>query len=150
MMILGYLKVLSCSRSLLFRYMDTSLFSLVFPLEIIMILDFCSLNVILFSFAQLDIFLISNLAWFSASRTVSALTAISKSSGRAIAFVRLPHSRLSSELYWIFQNAGPQQEPWDSLCSILSLCAVRAQNCCPSAKVTFSQVIYLFWTIKFF
>jgi hypothetical protein len=73
-------------------------------------LDFCSLNVILFSFAQLDIFLISMLAWFSALRSVSALTAISKSSAMAIAFVRLPYSRLSSQLYWIFQNAGPQQE----------------------------------------
>ena len=112
MMIPRYLMVLTCSRSLLFRYMNTSLFFLLFLLKIIMILDFCSLNVILFPFALLDIFLISMLAWFSASRTVYALTAISKSSANAIAFVRLPYSRLSSELYWIFQNAGPQQEPW--------------------------------------
>jgi len=107
-----------------------------------MTLDFCSLNVILFSFAQLDIFLISMLAWFSASRTVSALMAISKSSAKAIAFVRLPYSRLSSELYWIFQNAGRQQEPWGAFAHFFFyLYAVCAQNCCPSAKVTFSQVI---------
>ena len=88
-----------------------------------MTLDFCSLNVTLFSFAQLDIFLISILAWFSASRTVSAVTAISKSSAKATAFVRLPYSRLSSELYWIFQNHGPQQEPcgW-SLLTSFSIC----------------------------
>ena len=104
--------------------------SLVFPLEIIMILGFCSLNLILFPVAQLDIFLLCNLAWFPASRTVSALTAISKSSAKAIAFVRLPYSRLSSELYWIFQNAGPQQEPWESLCSLLFLFV-----CCPCSKL---------------
>jgi hypothetical protein len=84
--------------------MDTYFFSLLFLPEIIMTLDFCSLNVILFCFAQLDIFLISMLAWFS----VSALMAISESAAKAIAFVRLPYSRLSSELYFIFQNAGPQ------------------------------------------
>ena len=104
--------------------------SLVFPLEIIMILGFCSLNLILFPVAQLDIFLLCNLAWFPASRTVSALTAISKSSRRAIAFVRLPHSRLSSELYSIFQNAGPQQEPWECFCSVLSLIV-----CCSCSKL---------------
>jgi hypothetical protein len=49
-------------------------------------LDFCSLKVILLSFAQFDILLISMFAKFSASRTVSALTAISKSSAKAIAF----------------------------------------------------------------
>jgi len=142
-MIPRYLMVLTCSRSLLLRYMNTYLFSLLFLLEIIMTLDFCLLNVILFPFAQLDIFLISMLAWFSASRTVYALTAISKSSANAIAFVRLPYSRLSSELYWIFQNAGAQHEPWGEVFahSFFYLCAVRAQNCCPSAKVTFSQVI---------
>ena len=48
-------------------------------------LDFCSLKVILLSFAQFDILLISMFAKFSASRTVSALTAISKSSAKAIA-----------------------------------------------------------------
>jgi hypothetical protein len=64
--------------------MNTSLFSLFFLLEITMTLDFCSLNVILFPFAQLDISLISMLAWFLASRTVSAVTAISKSSANAI------------------------------------------------------------------
>ena len=130
MMIPRYLMVLTCSRSLLLRYMNTYLFSLLFLLEIIMTLDFCLLNVILFPFAHLDIFLISMLAWFLASRTVSVFTAISKSSAKAIAFVRLPYSRLSSELYWIFQNAGPQQEPWESLCSLLFLFV-----CCPCSKL---------------
>ena len=88
-------------------------------------LDFCSLNIILFPFAQLDIFLISMLAWFSASRRVYALKAISKSSAKAIAFVRLPYSRLSSELYWIFQNAGTQHEPWGRfLLNSFSICVL--------------------------
>jgi len=62
-------------------------------------LDFYSLKVLLLSFAQFDTLLISFFAKFSASRTVSGLTAISKSSATSIALVRFPKSRLSNELY---------------------------------------------------
>jgi hypothetical protein len=61
-------------------------------------LDFCSLKVILLSFAQFDILLISMFAKFSASRTVFALTVVSKSSAKAIALVHFPKSRLNNEL----------------------------------------------------
>jgi hypothetical protein len=96
-----------------------------------MTLDFCSLNVILFSFVQLDIFLISMLAWFSASRTVSALTAVSKSSAKAIAFVPLLYLRLSSELYWILENPGPQQEPCGHMyeCMYIYVCIMYVCMC---------------------
>jgi hypothetical protein len=58
--------------------MDTSLFYLLFFHVTIITLDFCSLKVILLSYAQFDILLISMFANFSASYAVSALTAISK------------------------------------------------------------------------
>jgi hypothetical protein len=57
----------------------------------IITLEFCSLKVILLFFAQFDILRISIFATFAASRTVSALTAISKSSAKAIALVRFPN-----------------------------------------------------------
>jgi hypothetical protein len=105
--------------------MDKSLFPLLFLFQIIITFDFCLLNVNLLPYAQLDIFLISMLAWFSAPRTVSALTTISKSSAKAIAFVRLPYSRLISELYWIFQNAGTEHEPWGQfLFTSFSICVL--------------------------
>jgi hypothetical protein len=66
--------------------MFISVFSLLLVTS--MTFDFCSLKVILFSFAQLDILPISMLAEFSASCTFSALTAISRSSANAMALVR--------------------------------------------------------------
>jgi hypothetical protein len=59
------------------------------------------------SSANFVILFTSIFAKFSASLTFSALTAISKSSAKAIALVRLPNSRLSNVLYWMFQNPGP-------------------------------------------
>ena len=91
--------LLTCSTGLLFKCMDTSLFSLLLFLVTTITLDFYSLKVLLLSFAQFDTFLISMFATFSASRTVSSLTAISKSSATAIALVRFPNSRLINELY---------------------------------------------------
>jgi hypothetical protein len=55
-----------------------------------MTFDFCSLNVILFSFAQFLSLPISMLAKFSASWTFFARTAINRSSANAMALVRFP------------------------------------------------------------
>jgi len=101
------LMLLTCSTGLLFKCMDTSLFSLLLFLVTTITLDFYSLKVLLLSFAQFDTFLISMFATFSASRTVSSLTAISKS----LVVIRFPNSRLSNELYWMFQKPGPQHDP---------------------------------------
>jgi hypothetical protein len=84
----------TCSKGLLFKYTETSMFSLLFLLVTTITSDFCSLKVILFYFAQFNILLISTFAKFSASHTVFALTALSKSS----ALVRFPKSKLSNEL----------------------------------------------------
>jgi len=51
--------------------------------------DFCSLKVILFSFAQFVILFISMFVKFSASWTFPALTAISRSSANVMALVRV-------------------------------------------------------------
>jgi len=51
------------------------------------------------------------LVMFSASRTLSAFTVINKSSAKPIALVCFLKFKLRSELYWIFQNPGPQQDP---------------------------------------
>ena len=85
----------TCSKCLFFKYIDTSL---PFFLVTTITLGFCSLKIILLSFAQFNILLISMFAKFSASLTVFALTAISRSSANAIALVRFPKSRLSNEL----------------------------------------------------
>ena len=94
-----YLMLLTCYRGLLFKYMDPSLFALLFFRVTTISSDFYSLKVLLFSFAQFDTLLISMFAKFSASRTVSGLTAISKLLATAIALVRFPNSRLINELY---------------------------------------------------
>ena len=99
MMIPRYLLLLKCFTGLLFKYMDTSLFSLLFSLVTTITLDFYSLKVLILSFAQFDTLLISMFAKFSSSRMVSDLNAISKSSATAIALVRFPNSRLINELY---------------------------------------------------
>ena len=80
--------LLTCSRGLVFRYILTLVLSLLFLLVTSITLDFCSLNVILFSFAQFVILRFSTLAKFSASWTFSALTAISRSSANAMALAR--------------------------------------------------------------
>ena len=85
-----YLMLLTCSRGLMFRYIFIAVLSLLFLLVTSMIFYFCSLKLILFSFAQFNILLISMLAKFSASWTFSALTAISRSSANAMALVRVP------------------------------------------------------------
>jgi len=59
--------LLTCSRGMVFRYILTSVLYLLFLLVTSMTFDFCSLNVILFSFAQFVILPISTLAKFSAS-----------------------------------------------------------------------------------
>ena len=79
---------LTCCRGLEFRYILTSVISLLFFLAASITLDFCSLKAILFSFAQFVILFISMLAKFAASRTFSALTAISKSSANVMTLVR--------------------------------------------------------------
>ena len=106
-----YLMLLTCSRGLLFKYTDTSVLSFLFLLVTTITFDVCTLNVILVSSAHFHILFISIFGNFSASRTFSTLTAISRSSAKAIALVRFPNSRLSNVLYWMFQNPGPQQDP---------------------------------------
>ena len=87
-MIPKYLMILNHGNGLEFRYILNLVFSLLFLLVASIILDFCSLKAILFSFAQFVISFIYMLAKFSASWTFSALTAISRSSANAIALVR--------------------------------------------------------------
>jgi hypothetical protein len=77
----------NCSGGLLFRYMETAVFSLLFLLVITITFDFCSLNVILLFSAHFVILVISIFAKFSASISVSAVTATRRSSAKAIALV---------------------------------------------------------------
>ena len=53
---------------------------------------------------------------FSASRVLSACAAINKSSAKAIALVCFLKFKIRSELYWVFQNPGPQQDPCGFVC----------------------------------
>ena len=85
--------------------------SLLYATCLQLLVFFCSLNVTLLLSAHFDIMFISIFAKFSASRTFSALTAINRLSAKAITLVRFPNSRLSSVLYWKFQNPGPQLDP---------------------------------------
>ena len=62
-----YLMFLTCCRGFQFRYILTLVISLLFLRVASMTSDFCSLKVILFSFAQFVILFISMLAKFSAS-----------------------------------------------------------------------------------
>jgi len=80
----------ACCSGLEFRYTLTSVISFLFILVASITLDFFSLKVILFSFAQFVILFISIFAKFSASLTFLALTAIIRSSANAMALVRFP------------------------------------------------------------
>ena len=85
---------------------------------------------------------ISMLAIFSASRIPSAFTAINKLSTKAIALVCFLNSKLRRELYWIFQNPGPQHDPRGSFTYFsFYLDGVRVYYCSSLAKVTFSAVV---------
>jgi hypothetical protein len=59
-------------------------------------------------FAQVNILLMLMLVIVCASRILYAFTSNNKSSANAIALVCFFNSKLR-ELYWIFQNLGPQQ-----------------------------------------
>jgi len=82
--------LLACCSGLEFSYTLTSVISFLFLLVASIILDFCLLKVILFSFAQFVILFISMFAKFSASWTFPARTAIIRSSANAMALVRFP------------------------------------------------------------
>ena len=78
--------------------------------------DFCSLNLILFSFAHSEILLISTLTMFSASLMDIAFIMITKASANAIVFVWLVYLRFKRELCCMFQNPGSQHDPfWQPL-----------------------------------
>ena len=76
-----------------------------------MTFDFSSLKHILLSLAHDATLDISMLVKFSASLLVSPFTPNIRSSANAIAFVLLLKFRFNMELYWIFQNPGPQHDP---------------------------------------
>ena len=106
-----YLILSTCSNRLLFKYISIAF--LPFRLLVISIVfDFWSMNCNLCSLAHYVILFISKLVKFSTSATVAAFTAISKSSANAIALVLFAKFRFNSELYWMFQYPGPQQDPW--------------------------------------
>jgi len=97
-----------------------------FLLDINIALDFSSLKPTLFSFDHAVILLISTFEKFSVSLIVSPLVISSRSSANATTFVVLVYYRFSKELYWMFQNPGPQHDPCGhplvtSLCSLMLL-----------------------------
>ena len=73
--------------------------------------DFCSLNLILFSFVHSENLLTSTLAMFSASLIDYAFIIITKSSANVIVFIWLVYLRFKRELYCMFQNPVPHHEP---------------------------------------
>ena len=64
----------------------------------------------IFSFDNVEIFLISTLEMISAFLMDSAYIIVTKSFANATVFVWLVYLRFRSELYCMFQKPGPQQE----------------------------------------
>ena len=94
-----YFRLCTSSRGLLFWYISSSFRSFRFRLVIGITFGFCSLNLILFSFAHAEILLNSTLAMFSASLIDSAFIMITKSSVNATVFECLVYLKLRRELY---------------------------------------------------
>jgi len=101
----------SCCKDLLFMYMLISLFSFRFLLDTIMNLDFSSLKLILLFFAHAVILVIFIFDIFSAALVMLLLIASIKSSAKVTTLVCFMNGVLKSELYWIFQYPGPEQDP---------------------------------------
>ena len=108
-----YFNLLTCGI-ILFKYTATSFCSFRFLLVINIPFDFSSLNLILLSFAQVDILSISMLVLFSATPTDSAFIIIKISSANATTFMCLEYCNFR-RLNWMFHNPGLQHDPCGQL-----------------------------------
>jgi len=93
-----YFMVLTCRRSLLFKYTSRSFLSFLFRRVISITFDFWSSNRNLLSFAHFEIFYSSILAVFSTSLADFPLVSIMRSSANAMIFVPLVNFKFNSEV----------------------------------------------------